>query len=298
MVLAPILTLTLALAGPAPASKTADPVEVVVDGQAIRRSDVERELVETRGLLAEQLEFIRDYKGLDDRGLAAHQRRAAVQRLIERRLVLAACKREKQWPSSAALREAKRQRTVGRHDLVAGGDTSDARLALQLCTKALLAPAVESPVTDEEARAYFHNHRRRLVVPPKPVGRIWEVPVESPGDPAAWEEAGALLVRAARAQAAGDSPSAASRIRTRPVDDGDPAWGVTLARLRPGETSDPVRNRDSVSLVLRLEDRPERERPWDEVRPEVERGIRQERRGVAWQALLARLRFGARIQRP
>ena len=208
-------------------------------------------------------------------------------------LVLAACKRERLWPPPAAIREAVRLGS-GRGGSPRGGFGGDASAAtLRLCRNALLAPAVDASVSEEEARQHYTVHRARFVVPARLAGRLWEVRVEEAGEPSSRRAAGELLQRAAKAQAGGDSPTAAARIRTRPVSEGDPAWGASLARLRPGETSDLIWNGDTVALVLRIADHPARDRPWDEVRPAVESAVRQERRSLAWQALLTRLRAEA-----
>jgi hypothetical protein len=80
----------------------------------------------------------------------------------------------------------------------------------------------------------------------------------------------------------------------------DPAWGETLRGLSPGARSAARRNGDTLVLVQRDPATAGAGAPdtdFTGARPRLEAQIRGERRSAALQALLTRLRSGARIQR-
>ena len=241
-----------------------------------------------------------------DREARTQRRSAVLGHLIDQVLILRECGRAGRLPSPARLNDLLRARAARTVDADRAVDaaTRDA-IRWQHCTRALVAVEVEAEITEAELRARWGSVTDRSPSSvPRIVGRRWELAL------AGFESLGAAesALRAAVAAGSpilgggfdsGDGPG----VQAWPVNDADPAWGRTLRTLAPGERSTPRRSGDTLVLLERLPGASRRGSPTglpaqslEDARPRLESSIRRERRVIALQALLSRLRSAARIE--
>jgi hypothetical protein len=294
-----IAFLCLTIGGPAPAAlaRAARPSDVVVarvEGTPITQAAVEAVLGPAPRNPSPAEATAR-----------AQRRGVVVERLIDRALVLRACRAAGLWPDATRVDAALAERHRWTPD-PASPDAPDRTEAVRfrLCARALVANEVEAPISPEALRAAWQADVARSEAGPAAIrGRRWEIGL---ADFAREADAAAALRAAADAGVAEGAGLGASLtgggtgVHAWPVRADDPAWGETLRGLSPGARSAARRNGDTLVLVQRDPATAGAGAPdtdFTGARPRLEAQIRGERRSAALQALLTRLRSGARIQR-
>lgn len=288
--------LTVLCAATAVAARPRDAVLARVDGAPITRSAVEAVL----GPAA--------HRASPAESAARAQRRGVVvERLIDRALVLRACRAAGLWPDATRMQAALSERQLAAPDPLFPGEAAADRteaVRFRLCARALVAAEVEAPVTPDELRAAWQAEAERNTAGPASIrGRRWEIGHAAFASEA---EAAAALKAAVDAGVAGGAGLGASLtggdagVHAWPLRGDDPAWGETLRALAPGARSAARRNGETLVLVQRDMDTAgaaAHETDFAGARPRLEAQIRGARRSAALQALLARLRSTARIER-
>lgn len=237
----------------------------------------------------------------------AQRRGVVVERLIDRALVLRACRAAGHWPEATRVQAALAERQLAAPDPVFPGEAAADRteaVRFRLCARALVAAEVEAPVTPDELRAAWQSEAERSAAGPAAIrGRRWEI---GHAGFATEADAAAALKAAVDAGVAGGAGLGASLtggdagVHAWPLRGDDPAWGETLRALAPGARSAARRNGDTLVLVQRDADTAgaaAHETDFAGARPRLEAQIRGARRSAALQTLLSRLRSTARIER-
>lgn len=295
-------TLALLLLGlapgpnPAQAARPRDAVLARVDGAPITRSAVE-------ALLGPAPR----HASPAEAGARAQRRAVVVERLIDRALVLRACRSAGLWPDATRVQVALSERQLAATDPGSPGEDTAERteaVRFRLCARALVAAEVEAPVTPEALRAAWQAEAERSAATPATIrGRRWEIGHAAFATEA---DAAAALQAAVDAGVAGGTGLGASLsggdggVHAWPLRGDDAAWGETLRGLAPGARSAARRNGDTLVLVQRdpaTAGAAARETDFAGARPRLEAQIRGARRSAALQALLTRLRSTARIER-
>ncbi len=258
----------------------------------------------------------RFYHGKVPEDRLAAYRKEVGQRLIDRVLLLQEARRrgiqpDEAWVSQQLQRYLERYRRNGAWR--GREEALEAGLRQMLEEQSLLARLEATirdvgPISEAEVRAYYEAHPEKFTTPAAQRVSMILLKVDPASPAQVWEAAEAEARDLLRRLAKGADFATLARIHSADASaarGGDLGWQhqgmlapaaeAILAKLEPGQVSEPVALLQGVAL-LRLEARrPAQLNSFEQVRERAEKLLRRERAESAWTAFLADLRQRSQV---
>ena len=277
----PVLTLALLLAllvpaGPAGSSRTADRIVAIVNNEVITLSDIKAEVG------GEEAHLRRQYQGEEFDLRLEQLQYKALSRLIERKLQIQFAKERGYEPTEEEVRQAIRNIQRQGDPVDADDPKFQATIKEQLTVLRVLQSEVNSgvTVTEEEMERYYEEHRTHFMLPIEyRLSQILLRPDADETPQAARRRAmkvHAQLARGAdfaslarRTSDGGEAPQGGSLGSMR-ADELEPPIERAIAKLEPGQVTDPIKTDDGFHIVRMDARQPPKYRQYAQVRGQIQ----------------------------